>query len=180
MRGRGATEFHSLRSWPGHIEPGTESDSLISNVDLFATVADIVGRKLNSDAGPDSVSLLPVLEGDNTTEVRDHLLIAPAKPSNLSLRAGDWVYIDSQGGGGFSSPNVGDHGFGGPATQRFTQRVNSDIEDGRIRPNAPAQQLYNLKNDPHQTTNVITGYPDIARRMKAMMEKIRDVPVSRS
>jgi hypothetical protein len=33
-------------------------------VDLLATIADVAGQKRDSDTGPDSVSLLPVLEGD--------------------------------------------------------------------------------------------------------------------
>ncbi len=110
-----------IARWPGRISPATKSNSLVSNVDLFATVADVAGRNTAegqaSDEGPDSVSLLPALVGEPGQAVREHLLIAPARASHLSIRKGDWMYIDAPGGGGFSSPKVGDHGFGGPAAR---------------------------------------------------------------
>lgn len=59
----------------------------------------------------------------------------------------------------------------------FTKRTNSDIENGSIKPDAPPQQLYNLKEDPRQTTNVIRDHADIAREMKTLMQRLRAEPV---
>ncbi|QDU64720.1 Arylsulfatase [Planctomycetes bacterium Pan216] len=165
-----------IARWPGHIEPDSKSNALISNVDLLATVAAVTGQKLGEDDGPDSVILLPVLEGDPTTKVRDELLIAPAEPTHLSLRQGDWMYIGAQGGGGFRAKRVGEHSLGGPAATTFTGQVNSDIADGRIKPDAPAEQLYNLAKDPRQSTNVIRDNPDVAKRMASRLDQILHDP----
>lgn len=158
--------------WPGQVPSGSVSDSLVSSIDFAATVAAIGEQKLEEDEAPDSVNLLPALLGKPGTVVREELLVSPAKPGNLALRRGDWMFISGQAGGGFSSKNEGDHGFGGPAAMPFTGQVNSDIEGGEIRPDAPAQQLYNLKDDPRQAKNVIEQHPDVAEDLRQRMAQI--------
>jgi arylsulfatase A-like enzyme len=162
-----------IAHWPGRIEPGSVSDSLVSNVDLLATVAALTGQELEADQGPDSFNLLPALTGAANTQVRDHLLIAPFRKTHLTLRQDHWVYISDQGGGGFKDKNVGDHGFGGPAAFPFTGQVNSDVKDGQIKQDAPAAQLYNLKDDPYQHVNVIQNHPQIAAELQQQMARIQ-------
>ncbi|MHC4995241.1 MAG: sulfatase family protein [Planctomycetota bacterium] len=163
-----------IARWPGKIEAGTVSDALVSNVDLMATFAAITGRSLGKDEAPDSFNLLPALTGKPGTAVRDHLLIAPAKRTHLALRQGDWIYIGAQDAGGFSAKNVGDHGFGGAAAHPFTGHVHSDIENGKIKPDAPETQLYNLREDLYQTVNVVREHPEIAAKMRSEMDRIRE------
>lgn len=164
--------------WPGHVPAGSESSSLISNVDLLATVAAVVGRELGPDEGPDSFNLLPAFKSALDVEVRDHLLIAPARPTHLALRMGDWLYIGARGNGGFSGTRVGDHLLGGAAAQTFTGQVNSDIENGNVKSDAPEAQLYNLRDDPTQKVNVIGKHADVAKRMRAELERIRRNPTA--
>lgn len=162
-----------IARWPGKIEPGSTSAALLSNVDLLATVAALAGREIAAGEAEDSVDLLPALAGSPDTQVRDRLLIAPFDETHLALRQGDWIYIGAQGHGGFAMENVGDHGFGGAAAQRFTGQVNSDIENGAIRPDAPPAQLYNLADDPYQKENVIAQHPEIAAELKAELDNMR-------
>jgi len=98
--------------------------------------------------------------------------LAALKKPNMALRKGKWVFIGAQGGGGFSAANPGDHMLGGPAAFRFTGEINSDIEDGKIKPGAPSEQLYNLENDLYQSRNVIREHPDIANQMRDMLKQI--------
>ncbi len=167
-----------IARWPEKIEAGSQSDSLISNVDLLATVAALVGRDLGPQEGPDSFDVLPAMTGRSDVKIRNHLLVAPRKSSHLALRKDDWIYIGARGGGGFTGTKVGDHPLGGPAAHLFTKQVNSDIENGKIRPGAPQAQLYNLKNDPHQTVNVIRQQPEIAAAMRAELERMRHRPTA--
>ncbi|MEZ5394578.1 MAG: arylsulfatase [Bryobacterales bacterium] len=162
-----------LARWPGRIPADSVSKSLISNVDLAGTVAALVGRELRPEECEDSFNLLPALTGPVDVQVRDHLLIAPFHKTHLSLRRGDWMYIGAQGHGGFSAKNPGDHAFGGPPAFAFTGAVNSDIADGKIKPDAPPAQLYNLAEDVRERTNVIAEHPDVAEAMRTEMEHIR-------
>ena len=150
--------------YPGKVPAGQTSSALISQVDFMATFAALTGQTLAQGQGIDSENILPALFGQ-TQKARTRLVHAPFKPSHLSLRLGDWLYIPNQAGGGFNSPVLGNHAFGGAAAITFSGRENSDIKNGTIRADAPPAQLYNLKDDPGQTTNLYANYPEIVKKM---------------
>jgi hypothetical protein len=83
------------------------------------------------------------------------------------------MFIPAQAGGGFSSPLVGTHLFGGPPAIHFANEVNSDLENGKVKPNAPKEQLYNLRSDPYEATNVIRDNPVVAQTMREHLSAIR-------
>lgn len=159
-----------IARWPGKIPAGTESDALISNVDMLATMAALVDHPLEEDEGPDSYNILPALTGTPQEPIRDYLIISPSQKKNLSIRKGKWMYISAQGGGGFSDTEVGAHGFGGPAAFPFTGEVNSDIENGKIKEDAPPAQLYDLEADPYESKNVYNEYPEVVKELKDLLE----------
>ena len=76
--------------------------------------------------------------------LRGELVLAPFRSTHLTLRHGRWLYIGARGGGGFAATKPGDHMFGGPSALKFTAETNSDVEDGRFKPDAPNEQLYDL------------------------------------
>lgn len=160
--------------WPGHVPEGTESDELISNVDLLATMATLVNVDLEKEEGPDSYNVLPAFTGTPDQPVRDHLLISPNQRSHLSLRKGKWMYIPARGEGGFGGTEIGDHDFGGAAAHKLTQQVNSDIRDGRIRPGAPEVQLYDLESDPAQTKNIAEENSQKVEELQSLLQKIME------
>lgn len=167
--------------WPGKVEAGSRSDQLMGQVDMLATLAALTGYELKDDEGPDSFNMLPALLGHPEAQIRSHLVMAAERgASHLALRSGKWVYIGAQGGGGARGRNLGDHGFGGPAAMAFTGQRNSDIADGRFKPDAPREQLYDLEADLSQTTNVVCEYPAVAARMKRRLEEIKRVGRTRT
>ena len=50
--------------WPGKIKPGSVSDEVVSQVDLAASFAKIIGHRLGKKEAIDSYDLLPVLKGE--------------------------------------------------------------------------------------------------------------------
>jgi arylsulfatase A-like enzyme len=154
-----------IARWPGKIPAGSISPQLIANTDLLRTLASIVEAELPAGAGRDSLDILPVLTGEPEKPVRDSVVLAPHQPANLALRSGPWVYIGAQGSGGFGN------GLGEIA---FTGQVNSDVDrQGKVRPNAPREQLYHLAADPHQQRNVIREHPEVAAQLKAQLDSLR-------
>ena len=137
-----------IARWPEKIEAASVSDQLISNVDLFATMAALTHQELEPGEGPDSFNVLPALAGMPDKPVRDHLVLAAARPTHVALRDGNWMFIGAQGGGGFGGSKPGEHLLGGPAALKFAGQKNSDVVDGKLRKDAPAAQLYDLKTDP--------------------------------
>lgn len=162
-----------LARWPGRIPAGTTSDQLIGNVDLLATFAALVGRELQEGEGVDSFNVLPALTGEPAEPVRDHLVLAPVSRDHLALREGRWIFIGAKGEGGFTGRKIGAHNLGGAAAFKLTHQVNSDIEDGRIKPDAPGTQLYDLATDRSQAANVVRDHPERAAEMAARLERIR-------
>jgi len=138
-------------SWPGHVKPGTVSDQTICFTDLLATFADVCGVKLPPGAGPDSFSLLPVLEGRQPKErpIRGPIVMQAGSSSAMMIRSGDWKLVNQLGSGGFSKPNR--------------------IKPG---PGDPKGQLYNLREDPAEKNNLYSKHPEIVARLEAEMNRI--------
>ena len=83
------------------------------------------------------------------------------------------MYIPAKGSGGFRGSKPHQHAWGGPPAVALVGGVNSDIENGKIKEDAPAAQLYNLEEDKYQTTNVYNQYPEVVKEMKAVLETYR-------
>lgn len=159
-----------IAKWPGKIKPGTISDQLICNVDMLATFTALTGQDVTALKGKDSINMLPALLEDPEEPLRTELLLAPNKRQNLALRKGKWLYIGARGSGGFDGSKPSDHAWGGPAAIAFAGSVNSDIEGGEYKADAPDAQLYDLEKDVNQTTNVILKHPEIAKEMAAALK----------
>ncbi|GAA3651373.1 sulfatase family protein [Flavivirga jejuensis] len=159
-----------IAKWPGKIKPGTVSDQLICNVDMLATFMALTGQSQDKLEHSDSVNVLPALVGSPKENIRKELLLAPRKEKHLSLRKGKWMYIPAKGSGGFTGHKPKQHAWGGPAAVALVGGVNSDIENGKIKEDAPVAQLYNLEEDKYQTTNVYNEFPEVVKEMAAALE----------
>ena len=159
--------------WPGKIPAGTVSGQLLSSVDLLATVAAIVGRELTAAERRDSINMLPALTENPEKPLRTELVACPSKPSHMSLRKGKWMYIPARSDGGFGGSKPTDHAWGGPSVTKLVGTPNSDIEDGKFKPDAPEAQLYDLEADRNQTTNLYSRFPAVVSEMRAALESYR-------
>ncbi len=145
--------------WPGKVRPNSISDQMLSLTDLMATIAEITGAKLPHYAAEDSYNMLPVLLGEVENEPVRQYMLQQAARKDLSIRNGNWKYLDHKGSGGNNYEREGPWGL----TQYF-------IED--TDPHAPGQ-LYNLDTDPGETTNLYSKHPDIVNELKAKLEKFK-------
>ena len=160
-----------IARWPGKIKAGTTSGVMFSNVDMLATFAALVNYALKEGEGPDSYNALPALLGKSKKPVRDMLVISPRQKTHIAIRKGRWIYISSRDGGGFNGTVPGNHRLGGAAAHLFTHQTNSDIENGKIKDDAPPAQLYDLKKDITQQRNVYNEHPEIANELKSLLEE---------
>lgn len=162
-----------IAKWPGHIEAGTQSDQLLGLVDMLATFVEAIGQDASALSGKDSISMLPAFLGDPQEPLRDELILAAHKRSHLSIRKGRWVYIPSRGSGGFTGSKPHQHAWGGPPATQFAGSVNSDIQGGKIKPDAPPAQLYDLHADENQTTNLYREHPKVVQELEARLDAYR-------
>ena len=117
------TRVPFITYWKGTIQPAV-SDAIVCQMDLVASIADLVGTE---ETTADSKDLLSTFLG-KTTEGRTNLIIEAT--GKTALRSGDWLLI--------------------PAYQGKNFREEVGIEVG----NFPTIQLYNLKVDKGQTNNL--------------------------
>jgi len=136
--------------WPGRIPAGTRSDHLFSLTDIFPTFAAALGMTLPRHAAPDGMNQLPLWEQPELPVSIRHEMIYQGR--GKALRHGDWLYLPFAGPGGlFGTFYMEQMGF-----------VNSDFDGNTLRPDAPPGQLYNLRNDLTQTTNLYEQHPELA------------------
>ena len=80
-----------IASWPaGGLAEGQVEAALVSQIDIYATMAELLGLVVPEGAARDSVSLAGLLRGKGDTG-RDALVYHAAN-GNLGLRAGNWVF----------------------------------------------------------------------------------------
>jgi arylsulfatase A-like enzyme len=134
-------------SWPGHVPTGTETTVLTGLTDLYATFAEAAGIQTGPGAGEDSVSILPTLVGAD--QAPRGAVVHHSSRGMFAVREGDWKLIEGLGSGGFTKPAV--------------------IEP---EPGGPQGQLYNLADDPSETTNLYLERPDVVERLTRILDAI--------
>ena len=83
----GGTMVPLLIRWPGHIEPGTTSDRLVSHIDGFRSLADLLGATVPEEAAPDS---RPWQDASYAMEMSNN--------HTLSVCDEEWKYISPSDG----------------------------------------------------------------------------------
>lgn len=142
--------------WPGAVEAGAISHQATSLTDVFATCAALIDRPLPNGAAEDSFNLLPVLRGTQGDAPLRPYLLQQTWTNELSIRVGDWKYLDHRGSGGSNYEKTGPWGM-------------ADYALPDTAPDAPGQ-LYNLAEDPGETTNHYHEHPEIVAELKAMLD----------
>ncbi|WP_296704343.1 arylsulfatase [Algoriphagus sp.] len=119
------------------------SDAMITQIDLFESLSALVGSEAKTN---DSENLLDVLLG-NSQKGREEFVLEAT--SRTAYRKGDWAMIPP---------------YNGPALQ-----TSVNIELGNLK----EYQLYNLKDDPSQQTNLAESNPEKLVEMINGFEAIR-------
>lgn len=133
--------------WPGKVAAGSDSDQLICLTDLMATFAEMTSTPLPDGSAEDSVSFLPALSGKPIVSTRAGV-VHHAIRGHFGYRLGKWKLCLAKGSGGWSSPN----------------------EKEAAKNGAPEAQLYDLENDPRETTNLYKTQPEVAERLLKQLE----------
>ncbi len=138
-----------IMRWPDVIKAGTKVDVPVCQTDYLATIADIVGVKFPNNAGEDSYSLYPILKG----EIYDGSLRGPvvhhSASGHFAIRDGKWKLNMFRGSGGSLEPTF------------------IEPKEGEA-----LYELYNIEEDPGETTNLYFKHSDIVKRLTQKMTEI--------
>ena len=133
-------------SWPARVAGGAVTDVLASQIDLFASLASLVGAKLPRGAAADSRDCLTTLLGENTDDV--DYVIEMACDHTLSIRNREWKYIEPSSG---------------PAMVEWGPKIETGYSS--------EPQLYHVATDPAERVNVAAGHPDIVAAFRRILLK---------
>lgn len=138
--------------WPGRVKPGSVSEALISQVDIFATLAAAVGAVIPASHAPDSHNLLAVWR-DNAASPRRTLIHNTIK-GTYAVRHDHWLLVDAASGAHTKVPDW------------FTQ------ENGYAEDDQPGE-LYNLRTDLAQKKNLYAQEPGKVHELRALLDSLR-------
>ncbi len=155
----GGVRVPCIMKWPGKIPAGTTSDAMLMTIDLFPTIARIVGAELPKHK-IDGLDVWPLLAGDpGATNPHDAYLYYFEENQLQALVSGDgrWkLQLPHK----YRSLSGHTAGHGGVATKPESIKI--------LHP-----ELYDLANDLGETTDVASRQPDVVHRLMAVAERAR-------
>ncbi len=166
-----------LVRWPGEVEAGSTSDETVCLTDLMATLAAYFGYDLRNDAAEDSVNLLPVLRGEDYARPVREATVHHSVSGMFAIRQGDWKLIEGDTDGDFRQGHNG--------KEKAMHLPVKDATTGKFQPfvfdildfdqENPVYRLYNLREDPAESTDLAAQRPDRVRALAALLENYRDL-----
>jgi len=140
-----ATRVPTIAYWPGIIKPGV-SDALVSQMDIYASLAKLVGVEHKAGEAVDSLDQLDVWLG-RSTQGRVDLL--EESLGNVALRHNQYKFI--------------------PASNLKPRFIKSKLIRGGYE---PVDQLYDLSVDEGENNNIAEQHPELVETFKARIKQI--------
>ena len=142
----GGIRVPTIMRWPAVTPVGSVNDQIVSIMDMLPTFCEIAGVEVPQDRVLDGVSVLPYIQGKEVDQPIRDTFIVPGS----TIRHGDWKLLTKDmKPGGSKADTVGK-----------TDRVP-----------AKAGELFNLKDDVGETTDVAAQYPEKVQQLTQMMEE---------
>ena len=144
----GGTRTPFITYWKGRIEPGV-SEKLVCTIDLAASAAGLTGAEMPDDAFTDSFDLSEALLGKPGARGRTHLIQQDnGRSGSYGFRMLDWKLVRSDS----------------------RRARNLKVEQELANTEVARYQLFDLSNDPGETTNVMQDHLELAAQMIVQLE----------
>ena len=130
--------------YPKKVKKGT-TDALFSHIDLFASLANFIGKEVPEKAATDSQNQLKALLG---TDKKGRQYVVGSAGA-LTITDGRWKYIQ---------PTPANYHSYQPLTRTHLA-------------NFPEEQLYDLQEDPMELANIAKDHPEELARLKAALQR---------
>lgn len=139
--------------WPGQANAGRVCEQLVSQIDIMATLAAVVGFELPEDAAEDSHDLSPILNGVDQPVRTAH--VHNTRDGQYAIRHENWLLIDAK------------DGYVSGRNKAWEQRHEYLADDkGEV-------ELYDLADDIGQRHNIASHHPEIVAKLKEKLAVIR-------
>jgi arylsulfatase len=145
-----------IMAWPGHIPPGTVTDEPAMTIDIFPTIARLIGAKL-PDHPIDGKDMWPLISAAPGAKSPQEAYFFYYNANDLlAVRKGDWKLYVPQRYRTLDGRPGGTNGI--PTKYEMTR---TDLA------------LFNLKDDMSETKNVATDHPEIVKNLEALLDQER-------
>ena len=144
-RWEGGTRVPLIVTWPGRSKPGI-SDAIVSQVDLYASVAALIGKPVPDNAGQDGENLLSALLGESQ-DGREYVIQEAL--TQIAVRKNNWKYIPP-----------------GSITERGGIGVwnETTVDEPGL--------LFHLTEDPTESRNLAAAYPERVMEMQNIIMQV--------
>jgi arylsulfatase A len=153
--------------WPNVVPASTVCDRNIGLIDLMATLAEVIGYEFKNDQAPDSFSFLSLLKSPESEATRTSCITE--SDFAFAVRNEEWKLVMSPTSGANEyweiEPMVNE--AWNNALDRYGKKPGSYEE----LKNVEFVQLYNLSQDPAETTNVADQHPEIVNELFNLFSK---------
>ena len=150
----GGARVPCIMRWPQKIAPGEKINNIASTIDIFPTIAEIIGDK-NMGYHNDGVSLVPILNGDENANPRVDFYYYYGE-NLIAVRKGKWKLVFPHVYRSYEGVEPGENLHPGPYN-----RGKSGLE------------LYDLESDIGEQYDVASLFPDIVRELQNLGESAR-------
>jgi len=150
-RWEGGTRVPFIVTWPGRSNPGI-SDAMVSQVDLYPTIAALIGQPVPENAGQDGQNLLPALLGE-TEQGREYVIQEAL--TQIAVRKGNWKYIPP-----------------GSITERLGIMTWKEGSGWKKTTVAEPGLLFNLSEDPAEEHDLAAIYPNRVNEMRNIITHV--------
>ena len=133
--------------WPEKIKSATVIGQPICITDMMATLAEVVDYSLPEDAGEDSYSFWPLLSQESQYMARPPILHHSSR-GMFAMRDEKWKLVLGNGSGGREKP--------------------------RGEPWGEPYQLFDMENDPRESTNLHDEYPEVVEKLTNLTKRYID------
>jgi len=148
----GGHRVPTIIRWPSNVPAGKVNDGLFSQIDLYATLAKIVGADVPAGNAEDSYDQRALITGSGPSTRNE--LVHNTNPNGYAIRQGDWVLIQARSGAVSKVPD-------------WFAQANS------YEPNKQPGELYNLRDDLGQRNNRYAEEPQRVEELSKLLEQIR-------
>ena len=151
----GGIRVPGLVRWPGQTKPGSVSDEPVCGVDVLPTLCAAATIAPPNDRKLDGISFLPVLAGESlkrSAPLYWHFNRA-SSAMKIAVRVGDWKLLAALD----KNPEARDN--------NITEQSEHDFKTAE----PTTFELYNLKSDLAETTNLIDKEPAKFAELKAVL-----------
>ena len=147
--------------WPGHVKPGSVCSQPAGMVDLLPTFCAMAGCEVPDDRPIDGVSLLPLFEGKQLERSTPLFWYFYRTAPAAAMRVNDWVIV------GYLEEGL-------PRSHGLTAEQMTFLKRAKLE----RFELFNLRRDMAQTTDLSERYAERFETMKRQMVKLHSEVVA--